>query len=59
MNIQNMIIICNNSYIKHVKVTGITYQGVKFSSNHCLLEAIENAMHYCSHVMNKLLAMAK
>ena len=40
-------------------VTGIMYHGVKFSNNHCLLEAVEKAMHHRSHTMSKLLAMAQ
>ena len=38
-------------------VNGITYHGVKFSANHCLLEAIKKAIHHCSCAMSKLLAM--
>ena len=40
-------------------VTGIICHGVKFSNNHCFLEAIEKALHHRSRVMSKLLAMAK
>ena len=45
--------------MKHLMVTGITYHGVKFSNNHCPLEAIEKTMHHRSCAISELLAMAK
>ena len=40
-------------------VTGIAYHGVEVNNNHCLLKAIDKAMHHRSHVMSKLLVIAK
>ena len=40
-------------------VTGITYQGEKFSNNLYLLKAMEKAMHHHNRVISILLVMAK
>ena len=42
------------TYIENLMVNGITYHDVKFSNNHCLLEAIEKAWQCTIAVVNKL-----